>query len=44
MKDAGLSMHMLESIVECGAESNFCNPKSAGHTDFLVAYLRIKEH
>ena len=44
MKDAGLCIHMLESLVECGAETNFCNPKSAARTDFLVANLRIRAH
>ena len=44
MKDAGLCVHMLESVVECGVEPNFCNTKYAGRTDFLVAYLRIRAH
>ena len=44
MKDAGLCMHMLESVVECGAEPNFCHTKYAGCTDLLVAYLRKRAH
>ena len=44
MKDAGVCMHMLESVVECGAEPNFCNPESTGHTGLLVSYLRLGAH